>query len=468
MKCLYLDCFAGISGDMTIGALLDLGLDITALECELDKLHLAGYRLESKRVNKRGVQATQFHVVLTDDEHLADSEVVENPPDVEPHERLHEHGHTHEHPPTHEHAHAHEQPHRSLSAILAIINTSDLSSQVKERACAIFTRLGQAEATVHGIDIEHVHFHEVGGVDAIIDITGAVIGLDLLGIERVMASPLHLGNGFVRISHGTYPIPAPATALLVRGVPVYSTEARGELVTPTGAAIVTTLAHSYGPMPHMTIERVGYGAGARERDFPNVVRAFLGDIVEIAEPAPVTGDGQAREPRTPHPEQHAVPVNPHGYQEQSAVVIEASIDDMNPQHYEALLESLLDAGALDALLLPAQMKKQRPGTLLQVTSHIEGVQDLLHVIFRESTTIGVRTYAVTRYMLPREIQQVNTPYGPVRVKVARRGDVVLNVAPEYEDCRLLARQHGVALKQVYAAALGEAAALFHPPSTPQG
>ncbi|HEY3291565.1 MAG TPA: nickel pincer cofactor biosynthesis protein LarC [Anaerolineae bacterium] len=460
MKCLYLDCFAGISGDMMVGALLDLGLDINSLERELDKLHLEGYRLESKRVDKRGVQAIQFHVILGDDGRLADADFVEASPTEETHSHEHEHAH--------EHDHAKEQPHRSLSAILEIINTSDLSPLVKERACAIFSRLGQAEAAVHGIDIEHVHFHEVGGVDAIIDITGAVIGLELLGIEQVVVSPLHLGSGFVRISHGTYPIPAPATALLVRGVPVYSTEAKGELVTPTGAAIVTTLAHSYGPMPSMTIDRVAYGAGTRERDFPNVVRAFLGDVAAAAEPTAATDTRPVLEPRTPHPEQHSVPVGTHGYQEQSAVVIEASIDDMNPQHYEALLESLLSAGALDAILLPVQMKKQRPGTLLQVTSHTEGVHTLLDIIFRESTTIGVRTYSVTRYMLLREIHRINTPYGEVRVKVAHRGDEVLNVAPEYEDCRLLARQHGVALKQVYAAALGAAASFFQKPSSHQG
>jgi pyridinium-3,5-bisthiocarboxylic acid mononucleotide nickel chelatase len=450
MKCLYLDCFAGISGDMTVGALLDLGVEQTALERELTKLHLTGYKLEVTRVDKRGLQATQFKVILTDDahEHVADSEVVEAPPGA------HEHAHTHEH--DHDHAPALQHTHRALSEILSIIHASDLSAWVKERASAIFTRLGQAEATVHGVDIEQVHFHEVGGVDAIVDIVGAVIGLEILEVDRVMASPLHLGSGFVHISHGTYPIPAPATALLVRGVPVYATEAKGELVTPTGAAIVTTLAQSFGPMPKMAIEKVGYGAGTRDRDFPNVVRVFLGVLASDSQ-ATVSGE---RAPRAPHPEQHAVAVNAQGYQEQTAVVIEASIDDMNPQHFEALIEALLQAGALDALMLPAQMKKQRPGTLLQVTSHTNGVNDLLAIIFRESTTIGVRTYAVQRHMLPRELHEVATRYGVVRVKVARHGDKVLNIAPEYEDCRALARQHDVALKMVYAAALGAASEAF--------
>ncbi len=456
MKCLYLDCFAGISGDMTVGALLDLGIELAALEHELAKLHLTGYRLDVTRVDKRGLQATQFKVLLTDDarERLADSDVVEAPPGADAHAHDHDHAHAQVHEPSHEH--------RALSDILAIIHASELSARVKERASAIFTRLGQAEATVHGVDIEHIHFHEVGGVDAIIDITGAVIALDLLGVEQVLASPLHLGSGFVRMSHGTYPIPAPATALLVRGVPVYATEAKGELVTPTGAAIVTTLAQSFGPLPMLAIERIGYGAGTRDRDFPNVVRAFLGDWVASVSATTVATARAAdplRAPRTPHPEQHAVPVNPEGYQEQTAVVIEANIDDMNPQHFEVLLEALLQAGALDAILLPAQMKKQRPGTLLQVVAHAEGVNDLIEIIFRESTTIGLRTYAVNRYMLPRDTRQVVTPYGVVRVKVARRGNRVMNVAPEYEDCRALAQQHGVALKLVYAAALGAAIAL---------
>lgn len=466
MKCLYLDCFAGISGDMTIGALLDLGLDLQTLEHELAKLCLTGYRLEVKRVDKCGLRATQFKVILVEDEHDAgrdaDSGFVETDPDAHSHGQAHDAGHEHSHEGPHDH-----HDHRSLRDILRIIASSDLSDRVKDRASAIFTRLGQAEATVHGVDVQEVQFHEVGGVDAIVDITGAVIGLELLGVECVMASPLHLGSGFVRMSHGTYPIPAPATAQLVRGVPVYATEAKGELVTPTGAAIVTTLAQSFGSLPPWLIERVGYGAGSRDRDFPNVVRAYLGELSpgELSpneltperiklQASPALAPG--REPRSPHPEQHSIPVNAQGYQEQTATVIEASIDDMNPQHFEALLASLLLAGALDAILIPAQMKKQRPGTLLQVVAHSADVNDLISIIFRESTTIGLRSYDVKRTMLPRETRQVTTPYGVVRVKVARRGDEVLNIAPEYEDCRALAQQHGVALKLVHAAALAAA------------
>ena len=451
MKCLYLDCFAGISGDMTIGALLDLGLDLQTLERELAKLHLHGYRLEVQRVDKRGLQATQFKVLLVADDHDAGRDADSG--FVETSSVAHEHDHTGAHDQPHQHEH------RSLRDILHIIATSDLSDRVKERASAIFTRLGQAEATVHGVDVQEVHFHEVGGVDAIVDITGAVIGLELLGVEQVIASPLHLGSGFVRMSHGTYPIPAPATAQLVRGVPVYATEAKGELVTPTGAAIVTTLAQSFGPLPMLTIEQVGYGAGSRDRDFPNVVRAYLGELTP-REPASLAPLPSGREPRAPHPEQHAMPLNAQGYQEQTATVIEANIDDMNPQHFEVLLATLLQAGALDVILIPAQMKKQRPGTLLQVVAHTADVNDLIGIIFRESTTIGLRTYGVQRYMLPRETRQVVTPYGAVRVKVARHGDAVMNIAPEYEDCRALAQQHNVALKLVYAAALAAAQTLL--------
>jgi uncharacterized protein (TIGR00299 family) protein len=461
MKTLYLDCFAGISGDMTVGALIDLGLDLTVLERELRKLHLEGYRLEAERVEKRGLGATQFRVILTDasHEHLADDEFEEVHEHTHEHDHVHEHTHTehdhHEHDHEHEHHHdeaaPHTHTHRALADILALIAASELSEQVKATASRIFTRLGEAEAKVHGVPVQEVHFHEVGGVDAIVDIVSSAIGLDQLGVQRVIASPLHLGGGFVKMAHGLYPIPAPATAQLIQGVPVYSTEAKGELVTPTGAAIVTTLASSFGPLPVMSIASVGYGAGTRERDFPNVLRAMLGETEASAEQTAV------RAPRDPNPQQHAVALSAEGYQEGRAIVIEANIDDMNPQLFEALSDQLLAAGALDVLLLPVQMKKQRPGVLLQVLSAPEKLNVVLDILFRESTTIGVRTYEVTRYMLQRESVPVTTRYGLVHVKVARQGDRVVNVAPEYEDCRVLAQQAHQPLKLVYAAALGAAA-----------
>lgn len=467
MKTLYLDCFAGISGDMTVGAFIDLGLELTVLERELHKLHLPGYRLEAVRVEKRGLAATQFKVILTDaeHEHLADAEFEETHAHHEHthdhdehahHDHDHDHEHHHDEPEPHMHPHAHV--HRALSDILTLIAGSDLSEQVKATASRIFTRLGQAEAKVHGIPVEEVHFHEVGGVDAIVDIVSSAIGLEQLGVQHVIASPLHLGGGFVKMAHGLYPIPAPATAQLIQGVPVYSTEAKGELVTPTGAAIVTALASSFGPLPVMSISGVGYGAGSRDRDFPNVLRAMLGEMEVDAKAENVTPEAlSARAPRDPNPQQHIAAPGAAGYHEGKAIVVEANIDDMNPQLFEQLSDQLLAAGALDVVVLPVQMKKQRPGVLLQVLSAPDRLNMLLDILFRESTTIGVRTYEVTRYMLQRESVQVMTRYGPVRVKVARQGGRVVNIAPEYEDCRALALQVGQPVKLIYAAALGAAA-----------
>lgn len=434
MRTLYLDCFAGISGDMFVGALLDLGLNLQTLQAELRKLPVNGYRLEARKVNKLGLQATHFKVMLEmhGHTHEADSQFTEQ----------------HEAPATqpHAHDHEHEHAHRALRDILNLIDHSTLPPAVKANAAAIFTRLGEAEAKVHGVPIDEVHFHEVGGVDAIVDIVSAAIGIEQLGIERVVVSPLHLGSGFVRMSHGTYPIPAPATALLIAGMPAYSTEAKGELVTPTGAAIAATLANSTGPMPLMAIERTGYGAGTRDRDFPNVLRAFLGESQTALA-------STARQPRTPHPAQHASAPNAAGFHIAPATVIEANIDDMNPQWHEPLIERLLAAGAMDVILIPAQMKKQRAGVLLQVLAQPESVDDLLGILFSESTTIGARTYDVTKHMLQREMRVAHTPYGDVRVKVALLKGHVVNTAPEYEDCRALAAQHGVPVKLVYAAAM---------------
>ncbi|MBE7469538.1 MAG: nickel pincer cofactor biosynthesis protein LarC [Anaerolineae bacterium] len=264
MKIAYFDCFAGISGDMVIGALLELGLDPAVLEYELCKLPLEGYRLQVSRVEKCGIQTTHFQVILTDatDEYLADAEFQEIERPAETH---HHHNHS-----------QHSHPHRSLTEIIRLIQDSHLSAAVKSTACQIFTRLGQAEARVHGISLKQVHFHEVGGIDAIVDIVGAAIGLEQLGLERIYASPLHLGSGFVRCAHGLFPVPAPATVNLIAGVPVYSSAVKGELVTPTGAAIITTLAQQFGPLPAMVIQVTGYGAGSRDREIPNALRVYLG------------------------------------------------------------------------------------------------------------------------------------------------------------------------------------------------
>ena len=445
MKIAYFDCFAGISGDMTLGALIDLGVDAEWLAGELHKLPLEGYRLETRQVEKRGIQAVQFSVILEDSagDHLADSEFIEvDRPQKSPPAVVTE---IHDHDP--------ERTNRTLSEILDLIANSQFSERVKRTARRIFTRLGEAESQVHGIPLEQVHFHEVGGVDAIMDIVGSAIALERLGIDSIYASPLHLGSGFVRSQHGLLPVPAPATAHLITGVPTYSSETRGELVTPTGAAILTSIASGYGPMPLMNVQAVGYGAGRRERDFPNTLRIFLG---EASGEAPdrigtraVWDGGRVRDP---YPEQHQARVGPAGYHESPALVLEATIDDMEPELFEALTEKLLIAGALDVLLIPVQMKKSRPGLILHVLASPASLDELLRIIFTESTSIGVRTYEVTKRMLQREIAVVQTSYGSVHVKLARLGEKIVNVKPEYEDCRELARKLNLPLKDILAAA----------------
>jgi uncharacterized protein (TIGR00299 family) protein len=440
VRALYLDCFAGISGDMMLGALLDLGLKLEVLQRELGKLSITGYELEAFPVNKNGIQATQFQVSLLDTpgKRIADSEFVEvnqqedslSPPADSNLPK----------DPSH--------PHRQLSEILAIINQSGLSEPVKTTATAIFNRLGEAEAKVHGMPLENLHLHELGGTDAIVDIVGTAIGIEQLGIGEIYASPLPLGSGFVRSVHGMLPVPAPATAALLQGVPVYSGPGSGELVTPTGAALVTTLAKDFGPMPQMWVTGVGYGSGTRQREYPNVLRAFLGEVSKAEAQTTTTIFG-----RNPFPEQHAGAAVPAGYHESPAVIIEANLDDMNPQLFDPLVSRLLEAGALDAILIPVQMKKGRPGILLQVLAYPTSLDELLRIIFTESTTIGVRSYPVIKHMLQRESILVNTPYGAVQVKVARLGDRVVTISPEFEDCRRLAEQSHIPVKEIYGLAL---------------
>lgn len=418
MRTAYFDCFAGASGDMILGALLDLGLDEAALRAELAKLDLPGWQMEVRRVSKLGLTATKVDVLL--EGRLTDAEYVE----VAPTEAGGDAGHYHDH---HHHRHLHQ--------ILQLLESSPLHPADRTLAARIFRRLGEAESRVHGVPVEKVHFHEVGGVDAIIDIVGACVGLRLLGIGRVVVSPMNLGGGFVKMAHGLYPVPGPATANLLEGAPAYSSGIQGELLTPTGAAILTAIAAGYGPMPAMTVARTGYGAGTRDRAIPNVLRVIIGEE-EAARYA--TGE---------------------------AVVIETNIDDMNPELYEHLMARLLADGALDVTLTPAQMKKNRPGQRLQVLVEPSGVEAAARTIFAESTAIGVRTYPVSRYTLERAHQTVQTPYGPVRVKVATGpAGAIRNAAPEYEDCRAVAASAGVPLKEVYRAALALTGGIVRPDS----
>jgi len=396
---LYLDCFSGASGDMLIGALIDCGLDFDLLRDELKRLGVEGYELSLTRVDRSGISASKFDVLL------------------------HSHDHDHEH---HHHHHHHEHEHRSLSEIKRIIASSKLTDRIKERAQTIFQRIGEAESKIHNIPIESVHFHEVGAIDSIVDIVGACIGLDALKIDRIISSPLHVGSGTFKCAHGTYPVPGPATAELLRGVPIYSKEIEGELVTPTGAAIISTLASSYGPMPMMRIERIGYGAGTRTYpNFPNVLRAVIGELESEADQTP-----------------------------DKITIIEANIDDLNAQVFGYLMDKALAAGALDIFYTPVQMKKNRPGVLLTLLCRPEDRVKMCDIIFRETTTLGVRFRNEQREILRREHVIVETIYGPIKIKVARGQDGrVVNYAPEFEDCRAAAEMHGVAAREVQTAAL---------------
>jgi pyridinium-3,5-bisthiocarboxylic acid mononucleotide nickel chelatase len=396
-RTLYLDCFAGASGDMLIGAMLDCGLDFESLRSELAQLGVEGYELSLKRVDRSGISAAKFDVNMTGEPHS--------------HGSHHDHGHSH---------------HRALSEIKQIISSSNLSGQVKSRAQTIFQRIGEAESKIHDIPIESVHFHEVGAIDSIVDIVGACVAFEALKVGRIVSSPLHVGSGTFKCAHGTYPVPGPATAELLKGVPVYSKDVEGELVTPTGAAIISTLAESYGPMPMMKIESVGYGAGTREYPkFPNALRAVIGESEEAADRTPAT-----------------------------VTVIEANIDDLNPQVFGYLMEKALAAGALDIFYMPAQMKKNRPGVLLTLLCAPADRERMCDLIFRETTTLGVRHRNEQREILKREFVTVETEYGPIRIKVSRAGDGrVMNASPEFEDCRAAAEKNGVGLRDAQTAAL---------------
>jgi pyridinium-3,5-bisthiocarboxylic acid mononucleotide nickel chelatase len=423
----YFDCASGASGDMVLGALVDLGLPMDRLRTELAKLPLAGYRLEARKVERAGMQATKVDVVV---EGQVGGKAGDVNVDVNVPEPARDHVHEHEHVHGHEHEHG-AHPHRALSDILRMIDRSGLEAAVKRRASELFQRLGEAEAAVHGTDTEHVTFHEVGAVDSIVDVVGAVIGLGWLDVDRFIASPLNVGSGTVKIAHGEYPIPPPATLRLLAGVPVYGSGA-GELLTPTGALLVTAYATGYGPLPPLKPEGVGHGAGTRDTTGrPNVLRLIVGDEVSAS-------DGQ------------------------KVLVIEAEIDDMSPQLFGPLIEGLLAAGALDAFYTPVQMKKGRPGVLLTVIAEPRKRLALEELLFAETTTLGVRWQEWDRTVLERESVAVETEYGTISVKVARRQGRVCNVQPEFEDCLARARAASRPVKEVWAAALSA----YHARKTP--
>ena len=386
-RILYLDCFSGASGDMVIGALLDAGLPFESLRAALGSLALGDECTVSvERVSRSGVGATKFTVTET----VGESGT---------------HGHRH------------------LPGITKLVDRSALADGSKARANRLFRRLAETEATIHQMPVEKVHLHEVGALDSIVDIVGGVFAMEWFGAGRVVASPINVGSGTVTCEHGTLPVPAPATAALVSGVPVYAAAPAGELLTPTGALLVTEFATAYGPLPSMQIERIGYGAGTRDPDgHPNVLRVLVGEET----------DSGAWE---------------------RVVVVECEIDDMNPQIYGVLMDRLYAVGAVDVFYTAVQMKKNRPGTHVTVLVSPGDREAVSATLFRESSTIGLRYSEVTRETLRRELVGVPTGYGEVRCKVARRDAIVVNVAPEFDDCTRLADQHGVSVKEVHAAAI---------------
>jgi pyridinium-3,5-bisthiocarboxylic acid mononucleotide nickel chelatase len=382
MKTLYFDCFAGASGDMILGAMVGAGVDPNFLREQLSLLPVDGFKVNFETVNRSGLSATYARVET-----------------------------------------APEHKHRHLSDIKRIIEGSALSEPVKQRAVQIFTRLAEAEARVHNEPVEHVHFHEVGALDAIVDVVGAAICFEALRINRFVCSPVHVGSGMVKMAHGQFPIPPPAVTELLKGVPFYATDIKGELLTPTGAAIITTVCNEYGPIPQMLTETTGYGAGTREYpDFPNVLRVLLGE----------SDDNSATDERL--------------------WMLETNLDDVSPQIIGYVMDRILELGALDCFCTPVQMKKNRPGVLFSVLCGREEKEAVMRLLFMETTTLGVRSYEVTRRALERSLVRVETQYGPIDVKVAHLDGRVVNEMPEFEQCRQAALRANVPLKAVEEAA----------------
>lgn len=381
MKAAYLDCFSGISGNMTLGALLHAGLDADVLRRELARLPLAGYTVKTTELTRGSITGVYCDVVVED-----------------------------------------KQPARNLKAILAIIEASTLSSKIQEKSRKIFELLGEAEALIHGVDISEVHFHEVGAVDSIVDIVGAVVGFDSLGIDRVEASPVNVGQGTVKTAHGTLPVPAPATVALLKGKPSYAAGPQLELTTPTGAAILAGLCAGFGGQPLMQVEQVGYGLGSADPPgWPNSLRIIIGET-----------DAASND---------------------FCWMIESNIDDMNPELYGHVMDLLFERGALDVFLTPMVMKKGRPATRISVLAPLDREEKMARTLLLETTALGVRRYRIERRMLTRQSVTVETEFGTLAVKIGILNGAVVNRAPEYEVCRRVAREKGVPLKEVYEAAI---------------
>jgi len=432
MKILYLDIFSGISGDMFLGALLDLGVDFPKLERELSRLGLDGYSLHASKQQRTQVTGTKFDVDVEEHDHHHECDHGGH------HHHTHEHGHQdhgHEHhhhdeASAHEHGHCHDHDHsRTFSDIEQLISRSPFSEWVKKKSIAVFRRVAVAEGKIHGKPPEQVHFHEVGAVDSIIDIVGACLALEMLGNPRVLAAPVVEGTGWVKCAHGRFPVPTPATLEILgaRGVPVSQCDEPHELVTPTGAALLAELAESFGPMQGLSPLRVGYGLGSREnKTRPNVLRAVLCD--------------------------GASSTSEHDWETDNVAVLQTNLDDASAEILGAFAEKALAQGALDVFHTPAQMKKNRPGVLLSLLCAEADADKFCELILKETTAFGVRRHLAERRKLRREFVSVKTPFGEVTVKLGKLDGKTVQAAPEYESCKRLAEQANVPLKQVYDAA----------------
>lgn len=434
MRIAYLECFAGIAGDMFLGALVDAGVEPALLQAAADSLKL-GVQLDFKKVDRSGIQSTKVRVLLNgvDAEDAGDvrGHVHEH---AETHEHSHthvdDHGHSHTH--THSHSHSHEHVHgRSLSEIRHLIGHASITARAKEIALLAFNRLGTAEANIHGMPIENVHFHEVGAVDAIIDIVCSAVGADALNVDAWYCSAINTGSGFVDCAHGRFPVPAPATLELLQGMPVYSEGPAKEMTTPTGAALVSALSCRFEPVKALRSDRTGYGAGSRNPErFPNVLRLRVGTTETVSDAQETSSD-----------------LN------DTVTVLECAIDDGTPEVLAHAAQLVLEHGALDVMQQPAAMKKGRLGTLFTVICRPADADHMNHLLLRETSTLGIRFRNEQRTILQRSIVDVSTDYGVIRVKVGSSNDQVLNTAPEFDDCRHAAVAHNVPLKQVMQAAL---------------
>ena len=440
MRIAYLECFSGISGDMFLGALVDAGVSPGLLKDTVEALGV-GAKLEISKVMRSGISATKVDVWVDGEKDMPREEYWEKQDVVPGHAKAHhDHEHAHDHNHHHEHSHSHESTsheqsrsnapashehghsHRGLTEIRKIISASAISDSAKTTAIAIFEALGAAEAKIHNVPVDSIHFHEVGAVDAIVDIVCAAVGAEALAVDEIVCSRLNIGGGTVKCAHGTFPVPAPATVELLKDAPVYSSDLEAELVTPTGAAIARTLATRFSGFPEMKIEKSAYGAGSRDfPGHPNVLRIVVGE---------------------------ALPVLAGKTKSETISVLEANLDDLNPQVFGYVMDRLLEEAALDVFGMPVQMKKNRPGTLLTVLCKPGDAEKLIQLIFSETTTLGVRRREESRQTLARRWESVRTEWGEVRIKIASMNGTVTNYAPEYEDCRRIAAEHHVPLKTV--------------------